>query len=179
MNKILDNADAKTLTYSEVLHHLKSLKRLKDPSKIASVKNAIVMSNVKLIAMVMKPYIKFRSIQPDDLFTEGVFGIYTAIEKFDTSSKAKFSTYAYWWIKQKIQRYVEENCLNRIDQNSVSIDKPIGHDDEGGKTIGDTIRIDMPVTCDDPTLSSRRSIKLALKDLTPHELYVLHYRFGL
>lgn len=178
-NLVFKKSDTISLTSQQVITNLKRLRRMKDPTKIAALKNDIVMVNVKLIGMVMKPYLKFKSIQPDDMFTEGVMGIYTAIEKFDPDHDTKFSTYAYWWIKQKIQRFVEANCMNRIDQNSVSIDKPIGHDEDGGRTIADTIRVDMPIAGESTTKSIHRPIFLALKDLSPRELFVLHLRYGL
>jgi len=47
--------------------------------------------------------------ESDDFFNEGYFGLLTAIDKFDHRKGFKFSTYASWWIKQSIQRYVQVN----------------------------------------------------------------------
>ena len=41
-----------------------------------------------------------------DLIQEGNFGLKKAIERFDLDKECKFSTYAYWWIRQKITRAI-------------------------------------------------------------------------
>ena len=43
-----------------------------------------------------------------DLFVEGLLGMIHAINKFNTGSGNKFSTYAVWWIRQSIQRAIQD-----------------------------------------------------------------------
>lgn len=45
----------------------------------------------------------------DDLFQEGVTGLHDAIRKFDITLNFEFSTYAKFWIQQRIRRYVKNH----------------------------------------------------------------------
>ena len=69
--------------------------------------NTIIIHNQKLVASVLKRMV-FRpssNITADDLFQQGIMGLYQAIEKFDTSRDVEFSTYAVHWIYQSMSRY--------------------------------------------------------------------------
>ena len=72
-------------------------------------KNELVGHNWRLILSIAKGYIG-RGIPLTDLFQEGNLGLITAIERFDVSRSLRLSTYATWWIKQRITRYVEDNA---------------------------------------------------------------------
>ena len=70
-----------------------------------AVRKQIVCANLLLVASVVMQY---RSYTPSlsllDLMQEGSIGLMKAVEKFDLQRGCKFSTYAYWWIRQGIQR---------------------------------------------------------------------------
>ena len=62
-------------------------------------------SNLRLVISVSKKYAHLCSFHTlDDLIQEGCFGLARAIQKFDPSRGYKFSTYAYWWVRQAITR---------------------------------------------------------------------------
>ena len=72
-------------------------------------KNKLINSNLRLVIFVAKKYRKTaKHIDFLGLMQEGNFGLMRAVEKFDYSRGYKFSTYAYYWIKQAITRAIAE-----------------------------------------------------------------------
>jgi len=70
---------------------------------------ALIRSNLRLVVSVAKRYLG-RGISFLDLIQEGNLGLLRAIAKFDPVRGFKFSTYATWWIRQSVSRYIAEQA---------------------------------------------------------------------
>ncbi|EMC0209386.1 sigma-70 family RNA polymerase sigma factor [Staphylococcus pseudintermedius] len=74
----------------------------------------IINSNQKLVMKIASRYknsILGSILDIEDLVSSGNLGLYKAIQKFDISKGYQFSTYATWWIKQKITRDIADRKL--------------------------------------------------------------------
>jgi len=112
-------------------------------------RDLLVQYNYRLVIKIANKY-KGRNVDFEDLIQEGFFGLNRAIEKFDLDSNNKFSTYATWWIRHSVTRYLSNNSrtirypikivenLNKISTLKREIFAKYGREpnDEEYKSIG-------------------------------------------
>jgi RNA polymerase primary sigma factor len=81
-------------------------------------RDKVLRHNLRFVARIARQY-TFNSHDRsyDDLFAEGVVGLAIAVDKFDGTRDVKFITYAIWWIRQCIARFLADDTTIRIPAN--------------------------------------------------------------
>ncbi len=75
----------------------------KNPKIRAAARETLICSNLRLVVKIAHDFKGF-GLPLTDLISEGNLGLIRAVEKFDPSKGAKFSSYSAWWIKQSMRR---------------------------------------------------------------------------
>lgn len=70
-------------------------------------RDKMAVANLKLVYSIAKKYL-FSGQPLDDLLQEGNIGLIKAVDRYDWRRGFKFSTYATWWIRQQVGRYVAD-----------------------------------------------------------------------
>lgn len=168
--------------YSNI-QRAEALKLLLSDRANLNLKSNFVNMNFGLITLVMKSY-KFNCEHNDDVFNEGVFGLYSAIDSYD-QTKGKFSTYATFKIRDRIVKYLSRNekflkggtfaevwgrlSLSRSNMKSLN-DRVSNYNSEDSSEYGDTIisMIESPYDILDSKISTAdfyKKISAVIKDI--------------
>ena len=71
-------------------------------------RDQMMLANLRLVISIAKRYANVSSVPFEDLIQEGNIGLIRAIDRFDPTRGHKFSTYATWWIRQAVSRYIAD-----------------------------------------------------------------------
>lgn len=102
---LLENSKRKLLSKEETYWLIKDYQN----NQSIKSRNKIIDHNIGLlhkIAYKTYKHYKPKMITPDELISEGMTGMIKAIDRFDLARDMAFSTYAYLWIQQAMQRYI-------------------------------------------------------------------------
>ncbi len=111
---IEDIAELPSIIYPFNINDLRN-QIVRDDDKVRHIQEELLIKNKNLIYPEIKKLRRNLLLENDsevseDLRQAGIIGLMIAIDKFDISKGYKFSTYATWWIKQKVQRLIEKQC---------------------------------------------------------------------
>lgn len=169
---------------------------------IDAVRQTLVLANLRLVAKLAQRYAGRGSMLFMDLFEYGVFGLLHAIERFDPYRGFELSTYATWWVRQRITRAIaDEGSLIRVpvhayetvaksrsrDQDSVALASADSSVAMAAKAaLRPTLTLEAIAAIRDPSteveieLLELRAVLLPLLEaLTPFERRVISARTGL
>jgi RNA polymerase primary sigma factor len=131
----LTDIGSRPLLSAEEEHHMAMQIKAGD----AQARRQFVEANLKLVVSVAKRY-QGRGLALEDLVQEGNLGLLRAVEKFDATRVYKFSTYAFWWIRQAITRAITDqgriirlpvhlgDKLNRLKRVSLCLQQELGRE---------------------------------------------------
>jgi RNA polymerase primary sigma factor len=103
---------------------------------INHARDALILANLRLVVHIAKKYLN-HGISFMDLIQEGNIGLMKAVEKFEYERGNKFSTYAYWWIKQAIERAIADKA--RVIRIPVHVNEKIKKISRISKELAETL----------------------------------------
>lgn len=115
LNDLDEDCDLDTLQeYFNLINSFDTIDKMEEDNLFLLVKsgdvaakNKIAYSYLTFVSGIAKRYTN-KMLSYDDLIQEGNIGLLKAIDKYDPQRGIKFSTYAFWWIRQCIGRAIED-----------------------------------------------------------------------
>jgi RNA polymerase primary sigma factor len=117
------------LTFEEELELSRRIKKGDEAAK-----TRLIEANLRLVVKIARSYLR-PDVSFSDLIQEGNLGLIIAAGKYDYAKKVRFSTYAAWWIRQAVLRYLsnkkrsirlpyrKESTISRIKQTFYTLNQ--------------------------------------------------------
>lgn len=105
--KFLESDKTSNFEFNKTRRRIKTIRVLQKvySDKASEIKNRFIKANLRLVIKISKIYLN-KGLPFADLIQEGNLGLIKAVERFDHTKGFKFSTYAIWWIRQRLARAV-------------------------------------------------------------------------
>lgn len=175
----------------------------------AAARTRFIEGNLRLVLSIARRMRLPRHVELDDVIQDGMLGLEKAVERYDHQKGFRFSTYATWWIRQSMQRGLEQHATTiRVPEHQRArlraglrerADHGLALDDELARLESLTTpdSLDRPidddlttlgaivaVADDDPAdtveeLAARATVDTLLADLDPQVADAVARRFGL
>jgi RNA polymerase sigma factor (sigma-70 family) len=92
-----------------------------------SAREKLILANTRLVVSIAKQYYSV-GVHLMDLISEGTIGLMVALDKFEPAKGFRLSTYATWWIRQRILRYIINNqSLIRVPEHIIDKINKLNH----------------------------------------------------
>ena len=95
-------------------------------------RQTLIEHNLRLVTHIAKTYYHPK-VELLDLIQEGNLGLIEAVDRFNPEMGHRFSTFAVWWIRKRILRYLGKS------EDLVRLDTPIKGEEGEALCLGDTI----------------------------------------
>ena len=142
-----------------------------------SAREKLIRHNLRLVAHIAKKYYALPGEQ-DDLISIGTIGLMKAVDTFDSTRRARFSTYASRCIENEILMYLRKSSNRRQE---ASIDEPLNVDGDGNELLlSDILGSDEDLVSQRLEQSAERAtLRQSVALLSPRERQIMELRFGL
>ncbi|MEG0179346.1 MAG: RNA polymerase sporulation sigma factor SigK [Oscillospiraceae bacterium] len=141
-----------------------------------AARDRLIRHNLRLVAHVVKKYYS-GNIEQDDLISIGSIGLIKAVNSFDNTKGARFSTYAARCIENEVLMQLRSG---KKAQNTISIQEPIDCDKDGNNfTINDIAADGLFLDEEFESKEEREKLYKAVNTLSGRERQIIILRYGL
>ena len=178
------------------------VERIRNSYSVTDYMQLLYEKNLPLIKQCIKPYAAYEPME--DLLQESYFGLYEAVQHYETSENVLFMTYAPYWIRQAVIRYIEKcgstvkipgSARQKIAKYKKAVEKLAGDrgtvpaDSEVAACMGISVKqvqdikidiqsvisLDSPLTGnEDMTITDTLQADLSVEDETIDKIYAEH-----
>lgn len=142
----------------------------------AAAREKIIRHNLRLVAHIAKKYYSLPCEQ-DDLLSIGTIGLMKAVDSFDSTRRARFSTYASRCIENEILMQFRRE---RKSGTTVSLQEALeGSKDDSALTLADVLQDDSHMELDCEKAEDAQRLRALLETLPARERQLILLRYGL
>ena len=169
------NSFSRPLSKEDEEKYLRALNEGQTPEERKQAKEILVQHNMRLVAHIVKKYYALPGDQ-EDLVSIGTIGLMKAVDTFDATRKARFSTYASRCIENEIRMQFRRE---RKNGQTVSLQEALEADGDSALTLADVIQDGFCMEDSCERQEDVRRLRQLLDTLPARERQILLLRYGL